>query len=43
MGVTGIVFELFDAGHGGIEDRYPVALRYLAERLNEPVMPPERF
>jgi S-formylglutathione hydrolase FrmB len=26
-------FELFDAGHGSIEYRYPVALRYLAERL----------
>ena len=26
-------FELFDAKHGGIEYRYPIALRYLAERL----------
>jgi hypothetical protein len=26
-------FELFDAAHGGIEYRYPIALRYLAERL----------
>ena len=26
-------FELFDAGHGQIEYRYPIALRYLAERL----------
>jgi hypothetical protein len=26
-------FELFDAGHGGIEYRYPLALRFLAERL----------
>jgi hypothetical protein len=26
-------FELFDARHGGIEYRYPIALRYLAERL----------
>ena len=26
-------FELFDAGHGRIEWRYPLALRYLAERL----------
>lgn len=26
-------FELFEAGHGGIEYRYPIALRYLAERL----------
>ncbi len=28
-------FELFDAKHGGIEYRYPIALRYLAERLGE--------
>jgi S-formylglutathione hydrolase FrmB len=26
-------FELFDAGHGAIEYRYPLALRFLAERL----------
>ncbi len=26
-------FELFDARHGGIEYRYPISLRYLAERL----------
>ncbi len=26
-------FELFDAGHGSIEYRYPGAIRYLAERL----------
>lgn len=26
-------FELFDAQHGSIEYRYPIALRYLAERL----------
>ena len=26
-------FELFDAGHGSIEYRYPLALRHLAERL----------
>jgi S-formylglutathione hydrolase FrmB len=26
-------FELFDAKHGGIEYRYPLAIRYLAERL----------
>ena len=26
-------FELFDAGHGGIEYRYPGAIAYLAERL----------
>ena len=33
LGVTDVAFELFDAGHGGIEYRYPLALRYLAERL----------
>ena len=26
-------FELFDARHGQIEYRYPIAIRYLAERL----------
>jgi hypothetical protein len=33
IGVTDVSFELFDAGHGGIEYRYPLGLRYLAERL----------
>ena len=33
IGVTNVFFELFDATHGGIEYRYPLALRYLAERL----------
>ncbi|MGH2653891.1 MAG: enterochelin esterase, partial [Actinomycetota bacterium] len=33
IGVTDIAFELFDAGHGGIEYRYPLGLRYLAQRL----------
>ena len=33
IGVTDYAFELFDAGHGGIEYRYPIATRYLAERL----------
>lgn len=32
-GVTSVSFELFDAGHGGIWYRYPMALRHLAERL----------
>jgi hypothetical protein len=27
-------FELFDAGHGGIEYRYPIGLGFLAERLS---------
>ena len=33
VGVTDVHFELFDAGHAMIEYRYPIALRYLAERL----------
>ena len=33
IGVTDVFFELFDAGHGGIEYRYPLGLKYLAERL----------
>jgi hypothetical protein len=33
IGVTDVRFEMVDAGHGGIEYRYPVALRYLAERI----------
>jgi hypothetical protein len=34
IGVTDVFFELFDAGHGGIEYRYPIALKYLAGRLS---------
>jgi S-formylglutathione hydrolase FrmB len=33
IGVTDVCFELFDARHGAIEYRYPLALRYLADRL----------
>ena len=33
IGVTDIYFELFDATHSAIEYRYPISLRYLAERL----------
>lgn len=33
LGVTDVFFELFDGKHGGIEYRYPIAIRYLAERL----------
>ncbi|MHB1525837.1 MAG: alpha/beta hydrolase [Candidatus Dormibacteria bacterium] len=33
VGVKGVHLELFDAGHGGIEYRYPVGIRFLAERL----------
>jgi S-formylglutathione hydrolase FrmB len=34
VGVTDVQFELFDAGHMGIEYRYPLSLEYLAERLS---------
>ena len=34
IGVTDVSFELFDGTHGGIIWRYPMALRYLAERLS---------
>jgi S-formylglutathione hydrolase FrmB len=34
IGVTDVEFGLFDAGHGGIEYRYPLSLAYLAERLS---------
>ena len=33
-GVAEVAFELFDGGHGGIDHRYPIATRYLAERLS---------
>lgn len=33
IGVTDVAFELFDAGHLGIDYRYPLSLSYLAERL----------
>jgi S-formylglutathione hydrolase FrmB len=33
VGITDVFFELFDAKHGGIEYRYPGAIRYLSERL----------
>src|ERR1700747_580003 len=33
LGITDVFFELFDAGHMGIEYRCPLAIRYLAERL----------
>ena len=36
IGVTDVAFELFDAGHGSIEYRYPLAMRYLAERIAAP-------
>ena len=33
VGVTDVRFEIFDATHMSIEYRYPLSLRYLAERL----------
>jgi hypothetical protein len=33
IGVEDVRFELFDATHMAIEYRYPLSLRYLAERL----------
>jgi S-formylglutathione hydrolase FrmB len=33
VGITDVRFETFDGGHGSIEYRYPVAMRYLAERI----------
>lgn len=36
IGVTDVSFELFEGTHGGISWRYPIALRYLAERLARP-------
>ena len=34
VGVTDYFFELFDATHSAIEYRYPLAVKYLAERLS---------
>jgi hypothetical protein len=34
IGVTDVQFELFDAGHGGIDYRYPLSLAYLAHKLS---------
>jgi len=34
IGVTDYFFELFDGTHMGIEYRYPLAVKYLAERLS---------
>ena len=33
VGVTDVRFEVFEAGHFGIEYRYPLGLQHLAERL----------
>lgn len=34
IGVTDVHFELFDGTHGRIDYRYPLSLKYLAERLS---------
>ena len=34
IGITDLSFALFDATHDAIEYRYPIGLRYLAERLS---------
>jgi Putative esterase len=34
IGLTDVFFELFDGTHSAIEYRYPIALKYLAERLS---------
>jgi hypothetical protein len=34
IGVEEVFFELFEGRHGAIEYRYPIAVRYLAERLS---------
>jgi hypothetical protein len=36
IGVTDVHFETYDAGHGGIDYRYPLSLAYLAQRLAPP-------
>jgi hypothetical protein len=36
IGVTDVSFEIFDATHMAIEYRYPISLKYLAERLAPP-------
>lgn len=33
MSAKTIAFELFDGRHGGVEWRYPLAMRWLAERI----------
>ena len=34
VGVTDVFFELFEGTHSSIEYRYPISLKYLAERLS---------
>jgi hypothetical protein len=35
VGVIEVHFELFEAGHFGIEYRYPFGLQHLAQRLTQ--------
>ena len=41
IGVDDVFFELFDATHMGIDYRYPIGLRYLADRLSPDGAPTE--
>ena len=34
VGITDVFYESFDATHTGIDYRYPIGLKYLAERLS---------
>jgi hypothetical protein len=34
LGITDVFFELFDGTHMGVEYRYPLGVKYLAERLS---------
>ncbi len=36
VGVTDVHFETYDAGHGGIDFRYPLSLAFLARKLSAP-------
>ena len=36
IGISDMFFELFDATHDAIDYRYPIGLKYLAERLSPP-------
>jgi hypothetical protein len=36
IGITDAHFEMFNAGHMGIEYGYPIAMRYLAEHMAAP-------
>lgn len=36
VGVTDVHFETYDAGHGGIDFRYPLSLAFLARKLAAP-------